>query len=102
MRMTLQSREAACGYARRGVVLIAVLVVVVLLTLAAYNYSEVMLSEYKAADSAARALQARANAASGIHYAAALLANKDPFAGPLNSNPLDNEASFRGIPVATY
>src|SRR5438034_1096194 len=101
MRMTLQSREAACGYARRGVVLIAVLVVVVLLTLAAFNYSEVMMSEYKAADSAARALQARANAASGIHYAAALLANKDSFTGTLNSNPFDNDGVFHNIAVGS-
>src|SRR5262245_66190115 len=33
---------------RRGVVLIAVLVVVVLLTLAAYQYSQLMMAEYKA------------------------------------------------------
>src|SRR5437773_4706711 len=97
MRVT----KAACGYARSGVVLIAVLVVVVLLTLAAYNYSEVMLSEYKAADSATRALQARANAASGIHYAAAILANKDSFTGTLNSNPYDNEGVFHNIAVGT-
>lgn len=101
MRVNPQNYPAARGYARNGVVLIAVLLVVVLLSLAAYNYSEVMLSEYKAADSATRALQARANAASGIHYAAASLANKDFFAGTLNSNPFDNEGSFRNIAVGT-
>jgi len=101
MRVNPQNCPAARGYAREGVVLIAVLLVVVLLSLAAYNYSEVMLSEYKAADSATRALQARANAASGIHYAAASLASKDFFAGTLNSNPFDNEGSFRNIAVGT-
>src|SRR6187200_1832419 len=101
MRVNPQNYPAARGYARNGVVLIAVLLVVVLLSLAAYNYSEVMLSEYKAADSATRALQARANAASGIHFAAAALANKDFFSGTLNGNPFDNEGSFRNIAVGT-
>jgi len=85
---------------RRGVVLLTVLVIVVLLTLAAYQYSELMTAEYKAADSAVRAAQARALAASGVHYAAAVLSDSDTLTGTLNNNPFDNEGMFRGIEVA--
>ena len=38
---------------RRAVVLLAVLIVVVLLSLAAYQYSELMTAEYRAADNVA-------------------------------------------------
>lgn len=97
-------RNAECGLdepRRPGVVLIAVLVVVVLLGLAAYQYAELMTAEYKAADGAVRARQARALAASGIYYAAALLSDKDSFAGRLGSNPYDNSGAFQGIEVGT-
>src|SRR5438876_360021 len=43
--------------ARKGVVLLAVLVVVVLLSLAAYYFSELATAEYRAAETAARAAQ---------------------------------------------
>jgi type II secretory pathway component PulK len=85
--------------ARRGVVLLAVLVVVVMLTLAAYQFSEMMMAEQKAADSARRAAQARAFADSGLHYAAALLSNPDTFTNTLNSNPFENPQYFNGILV---
>jgi type II secretory pathway component PulK len=78
-------------------VLIAVLVVVSLLALAAYQYSEMMTSEYKAADSLARAAQARAAAASGVYYTAAMLADKDTFTGTLGGNPYDNSGTFQNI-----
>lgn len=84
---------------RKGVVLIAVLVVVVLLTLAAYQYSEFMMAEYRAADSYTRSAQARALADSGVHYTAALLSNPDSFTNTLNSNPYDNSQAFQGIIV---
>jgi type II secretory pathway component PulK len=82
---------------RTGVVLIAVLVVVSLLALAAYQYAEMMSSEYKAADSLARAAQAKSAAASGVYYTAALLADKDSFTGTLGSNPYDNSGMFQNI-----
>ncbi len=87
---------------RSGVVLIAVLVVVVLLSLAAYQYGEVMTNEYKAADAAARAAQARALAWSGVHYAAALLANPDSMTGTLGGNPYDNPSVFQNIAVGDF
>jgi type II secretory pathway component PulK len=96
--MRYRSTEAA-GTARRGFVLVAVLVVVVLLTLAAYQFGDLMLAEYKATDSYLRSAQARAFADSGIAYAAALLSNPDAFTNTLNSNPYDNPSVFQGVTV---
>lgn len=80
---------------RQGVVLLAVLIVVVLLSLAAYNYSDLMLAEYKASDNYHKNAQARAFADSGIHYAMAMLSNPDNIAGQLNDNPFDNALHFK-------
>ena len=60
---------------RRGIAMLAVLVVVAILALAAYRFSDLMAAEQQAADSYSRAIQARANADSGINYAAAQLAS---------------------------
>jgi len=79
---------------RSGSVLIAVLVMVVLLSLAAYQFSELMLQEYAAAQSALRATQAKALADSGVYYAAALLADKTAITGTLNGNSYNNESAF--------
>jgi len=84
---------------RRGVVLVAVLVVIVLLSLAGYQYSELMLAEYKVSEQAHRAAQSRAFADAGVHYAAAMLSNPDNFYGILSGNPFNNEQAFRGIPI---
>jgi type II secretory pathway component PulK len=83
---------------RQGVVLLAVLVVVAVLTLAAYQYSDMMLSEYKASDAYTRSTQARAAAESGIHYAAAILSSSDAMQNVLNGNPWNN-STFQGILV---
>ncbi|MBX7102478.1 MAG: general secretion pathway protein GspK [Gemmataceae bacterium] len=84
---------------RSGVVLLAVLVVVVLLSLAAYQYGELMTSELRAADSAIRAAQARSLAISGVHFAAASLADPSTITGQFNGNVYDNESAFRGVVV---
>jgi type II secretory pathway component PulK len=84
---------------RRGIVLLAVLIVVVLLTLAAYQYSELMMAEYKATASYTKATQARAAAESGVNYAAMLLSDPNNFANVLSSNPFNNPEAFRAIPV---
>lgn len=86
--------------ARQAVILLAVLVVVVLLTLAAYQYAELVTAEYRAADSYARSSQARAFAASGVHYVAAIVGNSTNFTSVLNGNPYDNSSVFQGIVVA--
>jgi type II secretory pathway component PulK len=84
---------------RRGVVLLLVLVIIVVLTLAAYQFNELMTAEYKAADSAARAVQARALADAGVHYTAALLSNPDAVTSTLNGNPFQNPTAFQRILV---
>jgi DNA uptake protein ComE-like DNA-binding protein len=83
---------------RRAIVLLAVLVVVVLLSLAAYQYSELMTAEYHAADSHARALQAKAAADSGVWFAAALLGDPDNLSS-LTGNPYDNQPTFQDVPI---
>jgi type II secretory pathway component PulK len=82
---------------RGAIVIVAVLVIVALLTLAGYQYSDLMLNEYRGADAAARAQQARAFADSGVYYAAALLSNPDLMSGTLGNNPYDNAAAFQNV-----
>ncbi len=94
--MRLRSR----GSKRKGAVLLAVLVVVVLLSLAAYQFSTAMLAESKAVESYRRAAQARALADSGIHYAAAMLATPDSISAGLNGNPWSNPSAFQGVAVS--
>lgn len=95
MRITHDSRST-----RSGIVLIKVLVMIVLLSLAAYQFAELMVQEYAAAQSALRAAQAKAAADSGIYYAAALLADPDAMSSTLGNNPFDNESAFHRIEVA--
>ena len=85
----------------KAVILLAVLVVVVLLTLAAYQYSELVVAEYRAADSYERSGKAKAYAASGVHYVAAIVSNSNTFTNMLNGNPYDNPTAFQGIIVAS-
>ena len=54
---------------RRAYVLIAVLMVVVVLSLAAYRFTDSMTSEYTVAVRTSEAAQVKAFAASGVHYA---------------------------------
>lgn len=96
--MILHSPTSAAA-PRRGVVLLAVLVVVVLLSLAAYQFSELMMAEYKATDSYVRSAQAKAYADSGVHYLAAALSNPNTLAATLNNNPYNNPGAFLGVVV---
>jgi type II secretory pathway component PulK len=84
---------------RKASVLLAVLVAVTLLSLVAYQFSDMMEQEHVAAVSALRQTQARALADSGIHYAAALLADPSSISGTLNNNTYDNETAFKAIQV---
>lgn len=84
---------------RRGLVLIAVLVVVVMLSLAAYQYSELITAEYGAMASYTRTTQTRAFADSGVHYGAAMLADPFNVVGQLGNNPYDNPAAFQDVLV---
>lgn len=95
----LTRHHRPAGRKREGVVLLAVLVIVVVLTLAAYQLNEMMTAEYRAADSYRRSVQARALADSGVAYAAALLGNPETFQSTLGGNPYDNPEAFQGVVV---
>lgn len=69
MRHASQSQSST----RRGSVLLVVLVVIALLALGAYSFSELMVSESHAAGVFGREAQARAAADSGVELAAAVL-----------------------------
>jgi hypothetical protein len=84
---------------RRGVVLIAVLVVVSVLALAAYQYSDLMQAESRAAYGSTRAAQTRRAAESGVHYVAAVLADANFVSDKLDGNPFDNPTYFKDILV---
>jgi type II secretory pathway component PulK len=79
---------------RRGIALIAVLVVIAVLALAAYHFSDLMVNEAQAADSYTRSVQARGAADSGVNYFAALLASDPTWQ---NGYPYDNSSKFQGI-----
>jgi type II secretory pathway component PulK len=83
---------------RRGIVIVSVLIVVILLSLAGYHYSDMTLAEARASENSHRLLQARAFAESGVHVAAAMLADPNTFENTLGSNPWNNEV-FKDIPL---
>ncbi len=83
---------------RRGVVLLAVLLVVSILTLAAFRFSEAMLSEARAVDSYEQSNQARLLADAGINYTASLFATQNS-ALVLNGNYTNNPDYFQGVLV---
>lgn len=92
-------RRPDAKHSRRGVILLAVLVVIVLLSLAAYRYNDLMSAEYQATHSSVRAAQARSFADSGVAYVMSMTA-----AGveqTLGGNPFNNPEAFAGIEVPT-
>ena len=86
---------------RRGFVLLAVLIVVVLLSLAAYQFSELAVAESRAQGKILHASETRLAAQSGVHYCMALLATPDTIAESLSGNPYSNPTAFRQIGVNT-
>ncbi len=83
---------------RRGVVLIIVLVVVVVLSLAAYTFSDLMLTHNEASQLNGRSLQAREVVASGAEWVRTFLMLDDETiieAGGIYNNP----QQFQAIPV---
>ena len=71
---------------RKGVVLLAVLVVIALLSLSVYHYSDLAFAEYKSADQSQRQAQALALANSGVQRAMGLLSNPDAMTRPLTQH----------------
>ena len=84
--------------ARAGMVLILVLVVIALLSLAGYTFSELMLTERRAADAQGRRIQTRALADSGIAMILNHLA-KEPEIQIEDGGHYDNPGLFRGMLV---
>lgn len=72
---------------REGFVIVAVLIVVVVLSLAAYRFTDLMTAEYRAAARSQTSAQARAAARSGVHYATAMLSDPAILNGELGGNP---------------
>src|SRR3954463_396467 len=96
-------RTAATGtrspHRRGGFVIVAVLMVVTVLSLAAYQYSALMDAEFMAAERIRKTVEAKALADSGVHVAMAYVADKSAYEGKLNSNPFDNTACFQHVLV---
>jgi len=84
---------------RKGVVLLGVLVVIVLLSLSVYHYSDLAFAEYKSADQSQRQAQALALANSGVDYAKGILSNPTALTNVINSNPYNNPTAFSNIAV---
>lgn len=89
------------NYAKPGYVLLSVLVMVVILSLVAYRYSDTMSAEYQVSFRSMQAAKARANAISGIHYTAGVLADPISLSDLLGNYPYDNPSYFAGVPVGT-
>jgi type II secretory pathway component PulK len=84
---------------RRGAILVVVMIVVVFLSLAAYQYTDMMTAEYKATDNAIRYNQARMLCESGINYTCALLSDPANLNNLLGGNPYYNPQYFKDIVV---
>ena len=79
---------------RSGSVLIAVMIVIVVLSLVAYRFTDSMSGVRRAAQRSADAGQARAAAASGVQWAVAALADPDTFNNVLGRDPTQNNDIF--------
>ncbi|HVK19287.1 MAG TPA: hypothetical protein VM533_20300 [Fimbriiglobus sp.] len=82
---------------RDGFALIAVLIVVVILSLAAYRYADAMTAEYQVAMRASEATQAKRFADSGIHYAMGALSDPITLNEQFGANPYDNPSQFTNV-----
>lgn len=116
-----RSNQSGSQVSRRGFVLIAVMVVVVLLSLASYQFAFLMSSEYQSATSASREAQAHSLAEGGIDYFIANVSNPNLLGQQVQAqitsnvgtvdtaappswtlpNVLNNQALFQGITVDT-
>ncbi len=88
--MPIRCPSENCSH-RSASALILVLVVIVMLTLGAYTFSELMITEYQASDAYARRVQSQMWAESGVDYVAALLT---PDGGGFDSDLYDDPGLF--------
>src|SRR5947208_16715283 len=87
-----------CKSCRRGLVLLLVLVVIAMLSLGAYSFTNLMLAHYEAAIASGRQAQSRSLVDSGVTATQLFLA--EPEADRLDSGGIfDNAERFRGIVV---
>jgi type II secretory pathway component PulK len=88
---------------RGGYVIFAVLIVIVVLSLVAYRFTDAMTSEYRASVRINDDAQLKMAAVSGLHYAAAVLSDRNTFNTQLNGNPFDNPDIFQEfeLPITT-
>jgi len=101
LRLT-PNRLPTSGETRRGVVLLAVLMVVAFLSLAAYRFNDNMMAEYRATDSAVRLAQARSIADSGVAFVLSELAQGNiPLAGTVQSISLVNGSQSATFEILT-
>ena len=91
----LRGRDGNCrnGIRRPGYVLVAVLLVVVVLSLAAYRFLDSMSSQALVAQRATEQAQARSYAVSGVHHFMALASDPATYYGSLGGNPTDMSTS---------
>jgi DNA uptake protein ComE-like DNA-binding protein/type II secretory pathway component PulJ len=82
--------------ARRGSVLLLVLVAIAILSLAGYTFTELMLAERKAAEISGQKIQAQAAAESGVEYLKIFLAKTEETQNELGGS-YDNSTAFRGL-----
>lgn len=81
---------------RRGSVLLVVLVIIVLLALGAYTFSETMISERQATAMYGRQVETRMLADSGVQYVAAMLGQRQLL---VNESVVHNPDRFQGVLV---
>ena len=86
---------------RPGYTLLAVLLIVMILSLTAYRFSDYMTSEEALAIRTAQQSKAKANAVSGVHYAMGMLADPGTMATRLAGNPFDNPGEFQNIALGS-
>ncbi|QDU52791.1 type II secretion system minor pseudopilin [Gimesia panareensis] len=89
-----QFDSSYCGQERAGSTLLVVLVVVVMLSLGAYTFSELMIVEMEATNIYGRSLQSRELALSGIELAAAYVGDRSEIDG---WNSYHNPSQFQNI-----
>ena len=92
MRQTTHKKNSLTH--RAGSVLIVVLILVVLLSLAAFRYTDLMITEFTSANMYGRRLQTQSFADSGVEMAADLISNRTFEAG---ENLIHDDANFNGI-----
>ncbi|WP_397570155.1 hypothetical protein [Schlesneria sp. T3-172] len=95
--LTLELADSLKSTLRRGSVLLLVVVVIAMLTLAAYNFAQSMMTELEAASMYALDVQAKATADSGVEFVASLLGSRNP---NLAENLIHNPQLFMGRVVS--